>query len=241
MIINKYYDEIAKHAQEDQEKEVCGFVVLSNDLIPSIYRTKNVSSDPVNFFSISPAEFLNKKIKNKIIAIYHSHIDSGPEPSEQDIITSEEIGLPYLIYSLKNKDFFLYYPESFDAQQIYGRPYIKGLYECTCILKDFYKKELNINIAKWNKNYWLPEEDKKANNLLIDILNKQTIKVNNSEIQQNDIIVFELKKNKRFHVGIYLGNDFFVHQPIQGLSNKQILDERWQSKIKHVYRHESFV
>ena len=55
------------------------------------------------------------------------------------------------------------------------------------------------------------------------------------------VIVFQVKENKRKHVGIYLGDDFFIHQCGNTVSRKQILDERWQSKIKDLYRHTSFV
>ena len=98
---------------------------------------------------------------------------------------------------------------------------------------------MGINITKWNKNYWLPKEDTKANKLLSGILTKNMKIVEN--IKKHDFIVFELKKNKRLHVGVYLGDDKFLHQPDKLLSRAQILDERWQDKIKHVYRHPSLV
>ena len=65
--------------------------------------------------------------------------------------------------------------------------------------------------------------------------------VDSKNLQKHDIIVFEVKKNKRFHVGIYTGGNEFVHQPDKILSKREFLEDRWQNKIKQVHRHKSLV
>ena len=242
MTSSKFCDSIIEHANSSPEKEVCGFVILSDDLIAYSEEAINENPKPADSFSISPAKFLNYKLNKNILGIYHSHTRENELPSEHDKAGAEATGLPYLIYSLKTERFFLYYPESYDPANLLGRPYVKGFYECTCILKDYFISNLDNNITTWNENYWLPESDETANKLLINILNKNLIQLKKQDnIQKHDVIVFELKQGKRFHVGIYLGNDYFVHQPMHGLSCNQLFDERWQSKVKHVYRHHSLV
>lgn len=242
MTSSNFFDSIIQHASSSPGKEVCGFVILSDDLIPYTEESINENPKPEDSFSISPAKFLNNKLSKNILGIYHSHTKHSEFPSEHDKIASEATGVPYLIYSLVTKKFFLYYPESYEPTNLLGRPYVKGFYECTCILKDYFISNLNNNITTWNENYWLPESDQEANKLLLNILNDNLIELNKKDnIQKHDIIVFELREGKRFHVGIYLGNDYFVHQPMHGLSSNQLFDERWQSKVKHVYRHHSLV
>ena len=109
------------------------------------------------------------------------------------------------------------------------------------MLKDYFIKNLNINITQWNKNYWLTESDQEANKLLIDILNTNTDRVEIQNIKKHDILVFQIKKSGRKHVGIYLGDDYFIHQCGHSISRKDMLDSRWQSKIKGAYRHRSLV
>ncbi len=241
MSLNNYQKEIIKHAESQPEEEVCGLVLLNRDLTISIKKLKNLSDKKQESFAFSPQYFIDCKINQKILGIYHSHPKTTEEPSMQDTLISEEMGIPYLIYSLKTKKFFLYYPESYEPEKLIGRPYIKGFYECTCLFKDYFMLKLNINITKWNKNYWLTEVDHEANKQLEDILNNNLIKIKKEEIKKHDVIVFQLKENKRKHVGIYLGDDFFIHQCGNTVSRKQILDSRWQSKIKDLYRHPSFV
>lgn len=233
--------EIISHAKSNPEEEVCGFILLNNDLTVSIEKAKNESLTPKSSFTISPSRFINYSINKKVLGLYHSHPKSSEKPSSQDISMSEEMGLPYLIYSLISEDFYLYYPESYSPWPLTGRPYITGFFECTCILKDYFDKNLGINITKWNKNYWLPKKYQKANSLLDEILNKNLKKVKNKKIKKHDVIVFQFKENKKFHVGVYCGNDNFIHQVSGSLSREQLLDSRWQSKIKEVYRHPSLV
>lgn len=241
MSLNNFHDKIISHAESKPDQEVCGVVLLCPDLSVEIKQESNINPDPVNSFTISPQKLINYQVKYNLLGIYHTHPFSGENPSEQDIINSEESGIPYLIYSLITKKFFLYYPESFEPDSLIGRPYIKGFHECTCLLKDYFIKNLNINITQWNKNYWLTESDQEANKLLIDILNTNTDRVEIQNIKKHDILVFQIKKSGRKHVGIYLGDDYFIHQCGHSISRKDMLDSRWQSKIKGAYRHRSLV
>ena len=62
-----------------------------------------------------------------------------------------------------------------------------------------------------------------------------------NELKKHDVIVFKIKKEGRKHVGVYQGDDYFIHQCGNGISQKTLLDKRWQKKIKGVYRHPQLV
>jgi len=231
-----FWEEIKNHALDKPTEEVCGILILEDDFQITIKREKNEHPTPDKSFLISPAKFIEYKLNKRVLGIYHSHPATTERPSKSDRALSEEMGIPYLIYSLKTDKFFLYFPESYESPPLLGRPYIKGFHECTCVFKDYFSTNLNINITKWNKNYWLPEDPKKANKLLLNILKNNLIKVDKKKLDTHDVIVFEFSGGKRMHVGIYLGDDMFVHQPTEGLSQRQLLDNRWQKKIKYIYR-----
>lgn len=240
--INKmFYDQVRSHAEEFPSQEVCGIVLLKPNLEVEVRRQKNESKDPSNSFVISPDKFLDFKLNNNILGIYHSHYLSTERPSKSDKELSEELGIPYLIYSLKTKKFHLHFPQSYQPAPLLGRPHIKGFFECTCILKDYFITKLKNNITNWNKNYWLPETAKKANKLLYKILNENLIECAADNPQMHDVLVFEIKKGRRLHIGIYQGDDTFIHQPRAMLSSRQLLDDRWQRKIKAIYRQPSCV
>ena len=236
-----FEEKIKEHARENPKEEVCGVLLMDIDNSIRVERMKNESDNKQECFHLSPQKFLEYKINNRILGVYHSHPKSTETPSRADKLMSEELGLPYLVYSLKNDKFFLYYPESYEPHKLISRPYVKCFHECICIWKDYYNKELGINITNWNKNYWLPEKDNEANKLLMRILEKNAVKREKEEIKKNDILVFELKKGKRLHVGVAVGEGEFIHQPINTLSRIDALDNRWGERIKHVFRHPSLV
>ena len=66
-------------------------------------------------------------------------------------------------------------------------------------------------------------------------------KEEDKKLQKHDVIVFKVGHNDRCHVGVYCGDDYFIHQADKILSRKELLDHRWQAKIKEVYRHSSLV
>ena len=56
---------------------------------------------------MSPLTVLKRK---KLLGIYHSHPNTDESPSEYDINMSEELAIPFLIYSLITKKVFLVLP-----------------------------------------------------------------------------------------------------------------------------------
>lgn len=102
--INKaILDEIKKYCQKFKKQESCGIIYL-NDSALSFLPCKNISKSPEFYFSIDPLILIDYDVKY----IVHSHAVGSAKPSENDINSSNELCIPYLIYSLRDNDFFLY-------------------------------------------------------------------------------------------------------------------------------------
>ena len=241
MSLNKFHEEIKKHALENPKEEVCGLIVLNNDKTISIIPCKNESTSKKNNFIISASKFISFKLKKHILGIYHSHPKGNECPSLPDINASKELEIPYLIYSILTNNFFLYYPSSYEPDDLLGRPYIKGFYECVSLLKDYFIKKLYLNITRYYYNYWLPECSRTANKDLSDVMESHFRIIELENIKEHDVIVFSIRKNYRQHVGIYIGNNDFIHQPAEGTSRKETLDNKWAKRIHNIYRHDSLV
>lgn len=96
-------DEIKKYCKKKVNQESCGVIHLRDgELI--FKECKNISLDPVNYFYIDPIILIDYDVQY----IVHSHIIGSSKPSENDINGSNELCIPYLIYSLKDDDFYLY-------------------------------------------------------------------------------------------------------------------------------------
>ena len=232
-----YYKDIIRLAKENPAEEVCGFVHLDRLLTPCVTSEINQSNNKENSFVISPSKFLSAK---NILGIYHSHVNEGSQPSKLDIANSEETGLPFLIYSNRDEDFWLHYPNSYKPPKLSGRPFVTGFYQCFTLIKDYIQIELGDSEDHSMYNYWPGPDDAKANKYLLGILNQKFTRIKNRDIRKHDVIIFETR-DPTVHVGIYKGGNEFYHHPSWRLSCLSDFTERWQSRVKYVFRYNSLV
>ncbi|NBW12814.1 MAG: hypothetical protein EBR82_32800, partial [Caulobacteraceae bacterium] len=136
MIDKKNKNFIIKESLKNSSQEICGFIVLKNNNFISI-PCKNIATNKKENFMISSIDYL--KIKNysdKILYIYHSHINDNENFSEQDIICSENLCLPIIMYNINKKIFKIYEPININKSYI-GRYFQIGKYDCYTLIKDF--------------------------------------------------------------------------------------------------------
>ncbi len=93
------------HAQLSPASEVCGLIGARDGIPIRCYQVANVAGEPGHLFQMDPREQIDamrvmRERGESLFAIYHSHPDSPPAPSETDL---KEAGYPdalYLIISL---------------------------------------------------------------------------------------------------------------------------------------------
>ncbi len=96
--------EIRLYAKNNPSEETCGLIVKKrggDQFIPC----KNYHPQPSLAFSISPHDFLRN---DDIVCVYHSHPKCSSVPSKKDRLQSDELRVPFLIYSLPDDSFNLY-------------------------------------------------------------------------------------------------------------------------------------
>jgi proteasome lid subunit RPN8/RPN11 len=103
--------------------EVCGFLGIDDEGRFVYERMPNRSKNPEQYFIIDPYDYLSFINKNKLLAIFHSHLVGDETPSEFDKMTSENCCFPFIIYSVMSEKFFIYEPQYKD----YDVNIIKGI------------------------------------------------------------------------------------------------------------------
>jgi len=89
------------------QQESCGIIYLDGaDFV--FLETENLSDNKRQTFCIDPQVIL----KYNPVCIVHSHINETAYPSDIDILNSSELCIPYLIYSLRFDEFYLYQNKS---------------------------------------------------------------------------------------------------------------------------------
>lgn len=107
--------EVIRDQFTDLENEECGIVYFDKKVKLKI--CKNIASKSSENFEISIKDYLGLKKSFEIFGIYHSHIKSDESFSNKDIVHSEELTVPYFVYSLKTKKSNLYIPASLNTKK----------------------------------------------------------------------------------------------------------------------------
>ncbi|HAW77378.1 MAG TPA: hypothetical protein DCW74_16800 [Alteromonas australica] len=108
---------IKKIAEGNLRNEVCGFVgfdkVKREHFV--VKEAPNVAEDPVNFFLISPLDYLLFKEEYHLVGLFHSHLVGDEQPSEFDKKMAENCCNPFLIYSLNTQKINIYEPQNMEC------------------------------------------------------------------------------------------------------------------------------
>lgn len=210
-------EEIKTHALMHPSEEVCGVLYEIPDGI-AVMHLPNISSEKQHSFLISPYDYLQiEKSGRKIIAVYHSHVNNNCFSEEFDIKASKSHNLPYILYCIRTNSFKICYPADKIESRYHkylGRKFSLGTNDCFTLIKDFYDKELGINILHTSyNNLWYHENPNRIQEEGIkqgfQFLSPETKK------QLHDILLFQDKSYLYpRHFGIYLGNNKFLHHPI---------------------------
>ena len=238
--------EIQSHSEENSNEESCGFV-----LSDSVVRCSNVSENPAGHFTISPFEYLKTSRKEKIKAVYHSHISDNDNFSQEDKKMSRSHNLPFVLYHVKSKNFLCFDPKKERTVDI-GTEFVLGKTDCYTLVKDYYKN-LGVKVKgnndlgrKWlKKNPYLIQDlfdlNQAALDLGVDNPEQTVIEKewdNIESLKKHDVIVFEMIKGEGpCHVGVYLGDGMMYHHPRKRFPTTEVLTPVIQRKIYKIYRH----
>lgn len=96
-------DQIKIICKSAPNQECCGIIFKENHKL-SILECKNLSENIRTSFVIDPVYFIEYDVKY----VYHSHCIRSCSPSVFDMKSSDELCIPFLIYSLRDDNFYLY-------------------------------------------------------------------------------------------------------------------------------------
>lgn len=234
---------IKREAKLRYPNEACGLIVKSGRKTICV-PCENTSERPKNNFIIRPSAFADAEDMGEVIAVWHTHVDQSPAPSNIDVHACNALGLSWFIVAINKAqsgfDFSdpLFLAPSGDTADYVGRPYVYGVYDCFTLIKDYYKREFNKSFTFIPEGY--PEMEDwhtKGVNLLSDNFEVNGFEVAESEAQIGDIFLIQLGSPIPNHVAIYLGNDRILHHTAGRLSCTDVYGGGyWQKHTTHHLR-----
>lgn len=102
-IPNNILEQIKTYCRKNSNIECCGVVHCQNEQLLFL-ECENISNNAAHNFVIDPVILIDYDVQY----VVHSHIIGSSQPSINDVRNSDESCIPYLIYSLRDDDFYLY-------------------------------------------------------------------------------------------------------------------------------------
>lgn len=243
---------IQDHAVEDAPAESCG-VVISEGGTEVYVRCRNLNGNGEEF-KLSAEDWADAEERGEILAIVHSHPDESAEPSELDLLTCEEEGVPWIIVSVRDgkvEDTRVVTPTGWKAPLV-GRSFFHGVLDCYTLIRDWYSREAGISLPDFERadDWWA-----KGENLYVENFEKAGFRrlKEGEPVKEADVLLMQVRAKVPNHAGVYIGDsalteapelhkihDAFLHHLYGRLSTREVYGGYWKECTTHVLRHKEF-
>lgn len=228
-------------------EEMCG-VVISGEFI----RLDNVSKRPQEHFEMDPKGLARLEDRGEIEAYVHSHPDGTAIASALDKHQIELHGKTWIICAYPAADIQTYEPCGYQAPLV-GRLYHHGWQDCYALIRDFYSREMGIELLDFERDdrWW---EAKDHASLYVENYAKTGF-IEVDQPQYGDVLLCNVGRTEHpNHALIWLGekwqlnsedtepcygNTLFLHHPYHQSSKREIYGPNWLERTVKVLRHKA--
>lgn len=122
---------------------------------------------------------------------------------------------------------------------ILNAPYVLGVSDCLTVVREILERAYGITIPNYARpNFFhVPEL-----NLMMRIAQEDFFierkAVDMKDIQPGDILCFTVNAETVNHIGIYVGNNLFVHQVLDCAPREENFSLNWFRRLKYVFYHQ---
>ena len=239
-ISKKTIADFNKHALDEYPRECCGLVAIikgKQHYLPC----RNIAEGHNENFVLNPEDYAKAEDLGEIVAVAHSHPDAQPRPSEADRVMCNASGLPWLIVGvIKEGDELTLTevnriePDGYEAPLV-GRTFVHGVLDCYSLIKDYYKRELGIELPHFERrdDWW-----NKGDDLYMQHFEEAGFLPFKGPIQLHDVIIMQVRSPVPNHAAVYIGNDQILHHMYGRLSTREVYGgSHYQEVTRLVVRH----
>jgi len=234
--MNEYIKEKVKaHALRVAPEECCGFICVNPLGDITVFECENKEFNKNNRFQIDPKMNVEAERFGTIVAFYHSHAsDENLNLSPHDLDASFESCIPALLYVVPQDIWKFNVPTTYEPAPLIGRPFVFGIWDCFTIVRDYCLMHKNILLG----SYFEPTKEELKTSDCFDrcSVNEKFEVIPLEQIREGDVMLFRTKEFTGFHLGIYLGNNEFMHQPLKSISCVNQLERSHLKKLDKVLR-----
>jgi proteasome lid subunit RPN8/RPN11 len=217
-------------------EESCGLFIQYDKTWPIEYcPMPNVADKPEKTFEIDPILFYKMEREYRVKAVVHSHINY-PHASKKDMVTQQKMGIPWGIMNIHKgapREVF-FFGEQLPPQDLIGRPFYHGVYDCYGIPRDFYRM---CGIPMGDPPRFYRWWNLKGPNLLLEHYKENGFyRIDEKELQPGDCVFMNIGSKQVNHVVLYLGENLIIHHLINRLSRREPYTN-WNRRSNFAVRH----
>lgn len=237
--------DILAHAAKCYPLECCGVMVANK-----YYACRNIANN-MSQFEIDPRDLIAAAKHGKISAYVHSHPDGTTDLSIPDRVGLGLHDIPWIITD--GTSLAVHEPRSYVCPLV-GREYFHGLLDCYTLVKDYYSRELDVELNEYKRSdaWW---EDPKSDPLYLNNFAREGF-VEVKEVREHDVILTRLGRTEHVnHALVFIGdgtltsevteptigNMMILHHPYSRQSLRELYGEQWQRRAVKILRHKSLI
>jgi proteasome lid subunit RPN8/RPN11 len=216
--------EAEAYAKEQYPREACGLVVVIKGR-KKFWPCEN-KAQGTDHFIIEPEDYAAAEDAGTVVAVWHSHCNITPQPSDADLVSCEKTAMPWHIYAWPADAWHTFSPTGYKAPLI-GRQFQHGVLDCYAIIKDWYADELGVTLPEpvRKDDWWLRGE-----NLYIDNFEAAGFVSVSDGPQHGDVLLMQVGSPVPNHGAVWLEGDMIVHHMHGRLSSRDVYGG-WYRKI----------
>lgn len=120
------------------------------------------------------------------------------------------------------------------SPELFGRPFIHGLFDCYTFLKDYYKEMYNIELPtkSYEDEWW-----NHSKNYYLDSVEEANFNIVKAPLQIGDVLGMKINSPVINHTAIYIGDSKIAHHMSPGISCEEVYRPAYLKWTAGYFRH----